>query len=437
MEDSERQKRSGRKRYLLSSILYLLVLLAPGCAGRREPPAQLAPASVLLASPAVFVPMRPGSSGVPTLLAAVGSAERPGAPGMGSAGLALMILDTGASFVVVTQELASRTGLPVRPSRLYGSDATGSVRRAAGAARVSRLCLGGPRPGAATTAETSAADPNVACFGAFDAYVTDLSHLARIPGTRVDGIVGLPLFRDVLLTIDYPHAALRVERGELPPPDGRDVLPIRFGAGGRALIPLNLGGRELWAHLDSGFSGGLVVPDRAVADFPGAEAAVSAGDKFNFVHGGSGRARTARLTDDLRLGRHVIRRPVVSVGLGQEPTLGTEYLRHFAVTIDQKNRRVRFARTEPSPIEVPPVYRAGFEADPSTGTVKYVMPDSGAQRAGMRVGDRVTAVEGVPFDRYVRQGGTPSLAKPGYVGVQVERDGKLLKLSVPLTVVVP
>ena len=421
-----RHKR-GRLGAALGVILFAALAWAlAGCGGQRaSPPVQLAPKSVELGSGAVEVPMRPGLSLVPVVpvrLEGGATAE--------------MALDTGASFVVVSHELVSRGNLPVRkPGGLASADAAGNVRKASAVARVGRLCVN--QPGGAEGI----------CFGAFDAFVTDLNALSRGRGRRVDGLLGLPLFRGVLLTVDYPRARMRVENGELPQPDGQEVLPIQIAAGGRLLVPLRVGGREVWANMDTGFAGGMVVPDWAVKSFPGSERAVEAGDRFQFIAGVSARARMARLTEDLNIGRHTVRRPVVHVAKVDEPTIGTAYLMHFAITIDQKNKRVRFARLKVGAIEAPPVYRPGFEIDPATGVVTYVLPGGKAAAAGLRVGDRITAIEGVPLEEFLRNG-PAAVARAGaasaragrrqdQITVDVDRGGTKLKFNIALTVVVP
>jgi hypothetical protein len=395
-------------------LLACLALAPAGCRAKTQPPAQLAPAAVELGSAAVEVPMPPRSN-VPVLPVRLEGGAT-----------ADMVVDTGASFVVVSHELVSRARLPVRPAgTLAGADPGGNVRRASATARVGRLCVDPPGGGQGV------------CFTAFDAFVTDLPDSSDDP-VRIDGLLGLPLFRDVLLTLDYPRSRLRVERGDLPPPDGEEVLPMQIAAGGRALVPLRVGRREVWANIDTGLAAGLVVPDWAVAAFPGAERSVEGGDRFRFVAGVSPPSRAARLTEDVRLGRHVIRRPVVSVGVGDEPAIGTEYLSHFAVTLDQKNRRIRFDRLKMGAIEIPPLLRPGFQLDPASGVVEHVVPGGGAEGAGLRVGDRVTAVEGTPLAEFMRRGPRDAAAgRPDALSVEVQRGGRRLRFDVPPTVVVP
>jgi hypothetical protein len=43
---------------------------------------------------------------------------------------------------------------------------------------------------------------------------------------RIDGIVGIGLFSTCLVTLDFVRSVLRIERGTLPEPDGREVFPF-------------------------------------------------------------------------------------------------------------------------------------------------------------------------------------------------------------------
>jgi hypothetical protein len=51
--------------------------------------------------------------------------------------------------------------------------------------------------------------------------------LPAVPGRsepEFDGVLGIGLFKDYLLVLDYPARRVRIEKGELPPTDGREVL---------------------------------------------------------------------------------------------------------------------------------------------------------------------------------------------------------------------
>jgi len=169
----------------------------------------------------------------------------------------------------------------------------------------------------------------------------------------VDGVLGLEAYADLLLTVDYPAARLVLSRDSLPVPDGADVLPaVRVGP--FIGIPVDAGGtREIGVVDTQGgilfqavpaearrlvFSGTLRVVGRAV------------------VGGGAPvEVKEARLAGDLKLGRHVFHQPSIAVhtlpaDIPSRMTIGTQALRHFRLTIDQRSMRVRLARADTSAI---------------------------------------------------------------------------------------
>jgi predicted aspartyl protease len=381
----------------------------------------------------VEVPIRPNRAGAP-LVPVRGKTSAPWE----------MMLDTGAPSVVVSPEIAKREGWPVRHGEMYSVDAIGN-RQDVGLADAKMIRIGG----------------TAATFRDFDAMVMSPRSLKFGEGTG-DGALGLMLFHNVLLTIDFPNNRLILEPGNLPPPDGRDVLPMKLDAAGHAFVPIRVGTREVWAMIDTGFSSGLAVPTAEARQFPGTSRSVT-GDLVTTWHG-TVRSKTARLTEPLRVGRQVFHRPVVDVGISNDVVLGIEYLQHFAITIDQRNGRARFTRRANGPIEFGPLRRPGFTVDPDTNLVTDVIPNSHASRAGLRVGERVLRI-GVrtdappskrpapartqlgfsavtPGDADAAEGYAPNASTkgdglPDVLVVEVIRNGRPTMLDVPMTTLLP
>jgi predicted aspartyl protease len=205
----------------------------------------------------VEVPIRPNRAGAP-LVPVRGKTSAPWE----------MMLDTGAPSVVVSPAVAAREGWPVRHGEMYSVD---------GLADAKMIRIGG----------------TAATFRDFDAMVMSPKSLKFGEGTG-DGALGLMLFHDVLLTVDFPNNRLILEPGSLPEPDGRDVLPMKLDAAGHAFVPIRVGTREVWAMIDTGFSSGLAVPTAEARQFPGASRFVI-GDLVTTWHG-TVRSKTARLT---------------------------------------------------------------------------------------------------------------------------------------------
>jgi hypothetical protein len=200
------------------------------------------------------------------------------------------------------------------------------------------------------------------------------------------------------------------------------------------MVPLQIGQRTVWMLLDTGFSSGLGLPDWARKEILGTTRTVP-GAPFAYYHG-HGQAERARLKDDLHIGWHVIRQPIVELGLGNDPVIGAEYLKHFVVTIDQRNGRVRFTRKAITPIKVASIVGPGFYIDLKTAKVIAVVPRSGAAKVGLRIGDRLEMIEGIPFEEY-RTMESPRALHAGSVSLVYVRDGRRFPVIVPITVLLP
>lgn len=156
------------------------------------------------------------------------------------------------------------------------------------------------------------------------------------------GTLGFELFRDYLLTLDYPQNQLRVATGQLPRTDGRTVFPY-FLDSGTPYIDIDLAGQRVRASIDSGSGGGLMLP-RAFAERvplrgplrPTGKVASSLG-VYDLFQGD--------LAGDLNIGEFVFSQPPVFFSdLVNTPNVGRQIMRTFAVTFDQRNRRILLSR---------------------------------------------------------------------------------------------
>ena len=160
---------------------------------------------------------------------------------------------------------------------------------------------------------------------------------------KVDGILGLKAFADYLITLDFPGGKLRLEKGELPKPDGSEVLGYKNEAG-IVTVELSVGDKKINARLDSGNAiGAFVFPTAFVEklSFAGEPRVV-------------GRARSAtgdmeikqvQVKDVIKLGRHEFNdATIVFPALGDLGNVGLKTLSQFVITFDQKNERLRLVR---------------------------------------------------------------------------------------------
>jgi Aspartyl protease len=231
-------------------------------------------------------------------------------------------LDTGAAGGGrITPELAEALGLPV-VGQVMAGDPSGRSRRELKIVEAGTLSLGG---------------------ATFSKVRLAVRELQRRPGSesRVDGVLGVGLFQDVLLTLDYPGRRVRIEPGALPAPDGREVVGFET-RGGVPRIILKIGELEVDADVDSGnMQGELVLPASYLGKVPlETEPKVVGRARTGF---NEFEIRQAPLKGAVRLGSHAVEKPLVDfVEVFPHANVGHAFLRRFAVTLDQKNGRIRF-----------------------------------------------------------------------------------------------
>ena len=168
-----------------------------------------------------------------------------------------------------------------------------------------------------------------------------------MPDAHRDGTLGIALFRDVLLTLDYPHDHLSIADGALPPPNGHDIIAYTTGSNADDNTPtvmIQLAGQMLFAQLDTGarsLNADLIVPTKVAATLPlgPTESTIKVSDAM----GNKFPSRTARLIGDMKLGEVVLHNPTVLISdwLGFIDLARVSNLLVF--TVDQRNLRLRIA----------------------------------------------------------------------------------------------
>ena len=153
------------------------------------------------------------------------------------------------------------------------------------------------------------------------------------------GLLGFLLFRDYLLTLDYPRRRMALASGELSPDGGRSVLPFRM-PDGIPVVSLSIGATRIDAQLDSG-GAGLSLPLQLTSklkfssDSADLSNAQSLSTRF-LVKG-------ANLAADVRLGSYTFKHPFVEINPAFPlANFGSCPMQSFALTFDQKNALVRF-----------------------------------------------------------------------------------------------
>jgi len=156
----------------------------------------------------------------------------------------------------------------------------------------------------------------------------------------IDGVIGMGLLREFLLTLDYPGKALMLEKGELPAADGAHVFDYQPG---RVIIVLvKVGDVEIPAHLDTGNArhpfivSADILPKLATRGEPRAigQAHTVSNTVDMFAIDVTAPVRIGAVTLPIK----EISYPAVAPG----GNLGTLALLSVVMRLDQKNRRVSF-----------------------------------------------------------------------------------------------
>lgn len=173
---------------------------------------------------------------------------------------------------------------------------------------------------------------------------------AHSPSGALAGLLGSELFTDALLTLDYLQNSIRIEKGALPDPDGQQI----FDMAPDILVPaimIPVQGRDVTFFLDTRSNLGLTIPESVVEQltFKSAPKFLRLARTMNNTY----EISRAQLEGNLKIGEHVLVEPqVTTTDMFDHGILGATVMKHFQVTFDQTNHRVRLKRASVSPIIV-------------------------------------------------------------------------------------
>lgn len=159
---------------------------------------------------------------------------------------------------------------------------------------------------------------------------------------RPRGIVGLSLWKDQLVTLDYLHWKMRVEPGRLADVDNVQIFAID-AASGQLRVPLIVAGRELLCRIDPLYPGGIVLPASYLLELPldGKPAPVS----YTDMRDGSVAVREAKLNTNVTFAGIEMDKPTVLFGeIGTGAVIGYQALAGLTITYDLANGRARIGR---------------------------------------------------------------------------------------------
>lgn len=263
-------------------------------------------------------------------------------------------------------------------------------------------------------------DIRSASLADFDAAVREYNTLA-IYQPPYDGTLGLSMFADFLLTIDYLRQRFTLKQTQLPPANGRDILDYEMRQG-LPVISLLFGETSIGVTIDTSSVEAFVIAESLRGKIK--SASNKSADKTAGTVDTEGKSEQTRMKGTVVLGGHLLVEPPVRFH-GNRSVIGQLVLHYFSITFDQKNHRVRFTRRDRAPItfESPSKYGLVFQTVRGRMKVKDVIPGSPAARRGIVAGDPIVRINRWLASDYDAQELRTLMEESTDVVLLVKRDG--------------
>ena len=228
--------------------------------------------------------------------------------------------------------------------------------------------------------------------------------LAKFSGGSTQGVLGMGLFREYLLTYDYGGNEIRVSRDTLSA-TAPGVLSYK-DLSGHIQIDMDVAGTTVATHVDTGSMAGFTLPvemKKSLALKPSGQGSTSAR-----VVGGDRDIVFGQLDGEILFAGSRYQDPPVgfmdpSPGYGN---VGSRILSDFIVDIDQQNHLIRFQKAAPKRVmaasTAPRRLGVQFRGMPGGArlTIGYVEPDSLGEKSGLLPGDVLLTLNDKPSEDY-------------------------------------
>jgi hypothetical protein len=246
-------------------------------------------------------------------------------------------------------------------------------------------------------------------------------------------VLGREAFAAGTVTIDFPRRRIRfAERAFFKPPAGATRLDMG-DKGAISTIKVSIADLPpVDADLDLG-NGGTLLLSKA---YWAAQPTIAKLRQAETQSGGVGGLKIARRTTIPAVSMANLRFENVPATLNEDPTalpttganVGIEMLKSFVVTVDAGGRALYLSNGKAAQVRKE---RAGvrFEMAGDRLNVAYVSPDGPAAKAGLKAGDQVMSVDGVPVDSDYYERPDWVFDKPGRAVELARADGSKVTVT--------
>jgi predicted aspartyl protease len=235
-------------------------------------------------------------------------------------------------------------------------------------------------------------------------YVIDLGSLGAVEGVTEDGLVGFEMFRRFRVTVDYAARILTLtDPAKFTPPEGAHAVPFDL-ADSIPVITGKLDGLPVRISVDTGSRASLTLHSPFVREHDLAKRYGAASERVTgWGVGGPSKGRPARL-GTLEIGDLAIRDIAADLNMSNKgafanpdlsANLGGGVLKRFRVSFDYDARKMYLVPNadfaKPDSFDRSGMWVLG---DGDALKIAALAPGAAAEKAGLKVGDRIVALGG-------------------------------------------
>ncbi|MGJ8663769.1 MAG: aspartyl protease family protein [Marinicella sp.] len=215
---------------------------------------------------------------------------------------------------------------------------------------------------------------------------------------QIDGMIGIGLFSDYLITIDYANKLIKLSKDNLSKTDDAHVFQMQQGEM-VPTIPVTIAGNTFPAYVDTGAMTSIIIPHSEHSDYIFSKPPKVVGHASSVT--GEYAISMGQLSGSIYVGDTTIKDPQVFMAEAFDTViLGAPFLSQFEITIDLRNELIRMIKKSKSDeARTEPRRRFGLMLTPpksqQTSLIIHGVVKGGiAEEQGMKAGDEITAING-------------------------------------------